>query len=224
MVRSYISPDLFGGLPATTFGTIAADPPWSFKTWSDKGKGRSPDYALMSLDDIKALPVADLALPDSVLLLWVVNPMLPQGLDVMSAWGFSFKTIAFCWAKTTLRTDVSWAPKYHIGLGYWSRQNIELCLLGVRGKPKRQARDVRQLIVSPRRDHSRKPEQFYSSAERLAPGPYLELFSRTNREGWVAWGNESGKFNQEKNDNGESRKARESRDQGQAETAGRQEG
>lgn len=183
---------MFDGLGR--YGCIAADPPWQFRTWSKKGEGRSPDYPVMSMDEIKALPVADLAADNCALLLWVTNPTLPQGLEVLARWGFVYKSIAFCWAKTTTRTDSTWAPKYHIGLGYWSRANVELCLLGVRGKPKRLARDVRQLIVSPRREHSRKPEEFYSSAERLVAGPYLELFSRTDRPNWTTWGAERGKF------------------------------
>lgn len=107
----------FSPLDRNAYGCIAADPPWRFKTWSEKGEDRAPDYALMTLDDIKAMPVADLALPDCVLLLWATNPMLPQALAVMEAWGFSYKTLGFCWAKTTKRSDPSWTPKYHIGLG-----------------------------------------------------------------------------------------------------------
>lgn len=186
----------FSALPPNAFGCLAADPPWRFRTWSETNQQRSASryYDLMTLEDIAALPVADIAAPDSVLLLWATNPMLPQAIDVMEGWGFTYKTIAFCWAKTTTRTDASWAPKYHLGLGYWSRANVELCLLGVRGKPKRIRRDVRQLIVAPRREHSRKPEEFYESAERLVGGPYIELFSRTDRPGWTSFGNQAGKF------------------------------
>lgn len=184
----------FQGLPINGFGCIAADPPWNFRTYSDKGRDRSPEYDVMSLADIQALPVSDLAAKDSVLMLWVIDPMLPEGIATLEAWGFRFKTVAFHWIKTTTKTDRSWAPKYHVGLGYWSRSNPEICLLGTRGKPKRLARDVRRLIVEPRREHSRKPEGFYASAERLVPGPYIEIFSRTERPGWTTWGNETGKF------------------------------
>lgn len=188
--------DPFHDLPKGHFGLIAADPPWRYETYSDKGRDRSPDYELMTLADIKALPVASLAAPDCVLLLWCINPMLPQGFEVLPAWGFTFKTLGFCWAKTTKRTSASWAPKYHVGLGHWSRSNVEICLLGTRGKPKRIGKDVRQLIVAPRREHSRKPDEFFKAAERLAGGPYLELFSRTNRPGWSTFGNETGKFDE----------------------------
>lgn len=190
--------DPFHNLPKRHFGAICGDPPWRYRTWSETNqhKSASKHYGLMTTDEIKALPVSDLAAEDCVLFLWCINPMLPQGFEVMSAWGFTFKTVAFCWAKTTSRTDQSWVPKYHVGLGHWSRANVEICLLGTRGKPKRLAKDVRQLIVEPRREHSRKPDQFFKSVERLTAGPYLELFSRTDREGWSTFGNETGKFNE----------------------------
>lgn len=200
---SYLAPDMFDGgisewpfgrLEPAKYGCIAVDPPWRFEAWSEKGEGRSPGYDLMSVEAIKALPVADLAAKDCALFMWVVNPMLAQAFDVMRAWGFTYKTVAFCWAKTTAPVLDGVKTKYHMGLGYWSRSNVELCLLGVRGKPQRVARDVRQLIVSPRQEHSRKPVEFYSSVQRLVGGPYADLFSRESRPGWSAWGNEAGKF------------------------------
>lgn len=188
---------MFDDLPRNHFGLIAADPPWRYLTWSNKGMGKSADrhYGTMTLDDIKALPVADVAAKDCILLLWCVNPMLDVGFDVMRAWGFTFKTVGFCWAKMTPRSS-EWLPKYHFGMGHWSRSNVEICLLGTRGKPKRQSKGVRQLIVAPVREHSRKPDEFLPAAERLANGPYLEMFSRTDRPGWTAFGNEAGKFNE----------------------------
>lgn len=183
-------------LPAHHFRTIVADPPWRFATWSDKGKGRSPDqhYRTMTLDDIKAMPVRETAAEDCMLFLWAINPMLPQALEVLSAWGFAYKTVAFCWAKTSKNSTPQWAPKWHVGLGYYSRANIEICLLGTRGKPKRCSKAVRQLIVDPVREHSRKPDEFYARVMRLAAGPYLELFARQERREWTTWGNETGKF------------------------------
>ena len=187
-------------LPDGKFACIAADPPWRFRTWSDTNQQKSAQqhYDLMDLDAIKAMPVADVAADDCALFLWATNPMIPQALEVMEAWGFAYKTIAFTWAKTTKRTHYSWAPKYHLGLGYWTRANTETCFLGVRGKPKRFAKDVRQLIVSPLREHSRKPDEFYSGVERLLSGPRLELFARCGRPGWTAWGNQTDKFNEPK--------------------------
>jgi N6-adenosine-specific RNA methylase IME4 len=186
----------FWGLPARHYSCVVADPPWRFATWSETRQTRAAanHYDVMSLDAIKALPVSDLAYKDCVLLLWASNPMLPHALDVMRAWGFRYSTVAFTWAKTTKKTDESWTPAYHMGLGYWTRQNAELCLLGVRGKPKRIGKGVRQLIVAPRREHSRKPEMFFDRVTDLVPGPYCELFSRQSRAGWATWGNEQEKF------------------------------
>lgn len=189
---------MFDALPANHFGAISADPPWRFRTWSEtnQNKATSKHYDLMTTEDIMTMPVQDLAAPDCVLFLWAVNPMLPQALEVMEAWGFKFKTVGFTWAKTTTKTEWSWAPKWHIGLGYWTRANTELCLLGIRGKPKRVSKGVRQLLLAPRREHSRKPDLFFQEVERLVDGPYLDLFSREARPGWSAWGNETEKFNE----------------------------
>lgn len=177
--------------PVGRYAVICADPPWRFSVWSDKGKGRSAErfYDVMSLPDIKAMPIADVAAPDCALFLWATNPMVPQALSVIEAWGFKYQTVGFTWAKRT-PTDRAW----HMGLGYWNRQNTEQCFFATRGKPKRVARDVRQLIVAPRREHSRKPDEAYQRIERLLAGPYLELFSRQQRPGWVTWGNEPDRF------------------------------
>jgi len=190
----------FGDLPRGHYRAICSDPPWRFRTWSETNQQKSASryYSLMTTAEIAALPVSDLAADDCALFLWATNPNLPEALEVMAAWGFTYKTVAFTWAKTTPRTDGSWAPKWHSGLGYWSRANSELCLLGIRGKPKRLAKDVRQLVVAPRREHSRKPDEVYSAIERLVPGPYLEMFARRTRPGWDAFGNESTKFDGER--------------------------
>jgi N6-adenosine-specific RNA methylase IME4 len=186
----------FAELPLGQFACIAADPPWTFKAWSAKGEDRaaSQHYDVMTLDGIKALPVAELAAPDCVLFLWVSDPMLPQGLEVMEAWGFSYRTVGFTWAKTTKKSCWTWAPKWHMGLGYYTRANPETCLLGIRGKPKRVSKGVRQLIVAPVREHSRKPAVFFESVEALVEGPYLELFSREPRPNWSTWGRETSRF------------------------------
>lgn len=182
-------------LPDGRFSTIAADPAWEYITYSKKNQTRSAEnhYKTMTLDEIKALPIASLAADDCVLLLWCINPMLPHALAVMDAWGFKYSTVGFVWAKLTPKSGM-WAPKFHMGLGHWVRANSELCLLGTRGKPKRRSKGVRQLIVSPRRRHSEKPEEFYTSVEQLLAGPYLDLFSRKSRQNWVAAGDECGKF------------------------------
>lgn len=146
-------------------------------------------YATMALADIKALPVSTVAARDSVLFLWCIDCMLPEALRVGDAWGFTFKTVAFTWAKSKAKSE-----GWHIGLGYWTRGNPEMCLLFTRGKPRRQSAACRQLIVAPRREHSRKPDEQYERIEALMRGPYLELFSRQKRDGWESWGNQSSLF------------------------------
>lgn len=189
---------IFADLPKNHFAAVHADCPWRFRTWSETNQKKSASryYSLMTLEEIMALPVKELAAKDCVLFLWAINPMLPHALRVMDAWGFRFKTLGFSWAKLTPSSDGSWIPKWHVGTGYYSRANVELCLLGTRGKPKRLARNVRQLIVAPRREHSRKPDEVYASIERLVPGPRLDLFGRQSRQGWTVWGAESNKYDQ----------------------------
>jgi N6-adenosine-specific RNA methylase IME4 len=172
---------------ACHYGVILADPPWAFATYSHKGKGRSAEahYNCMSISDIKALPVPGWAAPDCALFLWATDPLLPQALEVIAAWGFVYKTVALTWVKKT--KDGTGFP---IGCGYWTRSNPELCMFAIRGRPQRLSRSVRQLIVAPRREHSRKPEEVYARIEALVRGPYLELFAREQRPGWASWGAE----------------------------------
>jgi len=174
-------------LPNKKYKVIYADPPWLFRTRSDKGKDKSPEkhYDCMSLNDICNLPVKDIADEDCVLLMWVCDPMLDQALKVIDAWGFKYKTVGFTWAKTNRKT-----LGFFTGLGYWTRGNPEMCLLATRGRPKRINKDVAQLVVAPRGRHSEKP-LLHGEIERLVPGPYIELFARKKtRENWDFWGNE----------------------------------
>ncbi len=173
------------------YGAILADPPWSFKTRSEAGEGRSAKnhYSTMSLEEIKALPVSSVAAPDSCLFLWAIDPMIPQALDVMKAWGFEFKTIGFYWVKQN-----KGGAGFFTGMGFWTRANPEQVLLGTRGRPKRKAMDVRRLLIAPRREHSRKPSAIHTRIEDLVAGPYLELFARERMTGWDAIGDEVGRF------------------------------
>lgn len=204
----------FAGLKRWNYGAIYADPPWSFLTRSDKGKDRSPEqhYDCMTLEEIKALPVRDLAAKDAVLFMWVIDTHIPMALDVMKAWGFEYKTRAFGWAKLRKKGGEEMLAgdpaAYFTGMGFWSRANPENCLLGVhedaepmadcllgtRGKPPRQSGAVRRLIVAPVREHSRKPDETMDRIEQLVKGPYVELFSRSTRAGWDQMGNQLGKF------------------------------
>ena len=180
-----MSPDPFAGLPRNHFGCLLVDPPWSFKSYDGKSavptQGADP-YAVMSITDLKALPVADIAAKDSLLLMWTVSHLQDEASDLARAWGFVPKSVAFIW------------DKQRIGMGYWTRQEMEICKLFTRGKPKRLNADVRQGIRAPRREHSRKPDEQYERIERLVGGPYLEMFARQTRPGWSSWGNEVGKF------------------------------
>jgi len=173
------------------YNVIYADPPWTFKTFSDKGKDRSPEnhYNVMSLQDICNLPVNKIANENSVLLMWVVDPLLDKAFKVIEAWGFKYKTVGFTWAKTNKKS-----MGFFTGLGYWTRGNPEMCLLATKGKPKRISKSVPQLVVEQRREHSRKPDIMYNHIENLLEGPYVELFARTQRSGWDSWGNQTDKF------------------------------
>ena len=169
------------------YSVIYADPPWSFNVYSGKGKIRSADrhYDTQSLDDIRAMPVAQLAADDCALMMWAVMPELPGALEVIKAWGFTYKTVAFTWVKENRSGNgLFW------GMGYWTRANAEVCLLATRGAPKRQAMDVHQIIMSPVSEHSRKPDEAQVRIERLLPGPYLELYGRRPTPGWTVWGNQ----------------------------------
>jgi N6-adenosine-specific RNA methylase IME4 len=173
--------------PAGRYGVIYADPGWKWMTWSHKGKGRSAEahYNCMSLDEIKSMPVDQWMAKDCVLFLWVLDSMLDQGLEVIRSCGFTYKTIGFVWAKLNRRR-----AGYFMGLGRWTRANPEICLLATRGRPRRMSAAVRRLIVSPRREHSRKPDEAYERIEALCDGPYLELFARVHRPGWDALGDQ----------------------------------
>jgi N6-adenosine-specific RNA methylase IME4 len=179
----------FSNLVPRSYGLIAADPAWTFKLYSAKGGKKSPQahYACMSLGDIKALPVADLAQDDCWLMLWTSAPMLDQAFDVISAWGFTYKSRT-AWRKTTIN------GKQAMGPGYIVRTMHEDILIGTRGKPKRD-KAFPSIFDGLRREHSRKPERFYELAERFAPDARrLDLFSRQSRVGWASFGNEASKF------------------------------
>ena len=170
------------------YNVIYADPPWTFKTFSDKGKDRSPEnhYSVMSLQDICNLPVNKIANDNSVLLMWVVDPLLDKAFKVIEAWGFKYKTVGFTWAKTNRKS-----MGFFTGLGYWTRGNPEMCLLATKGRPKRISKSVAQLVVDIRREHSRKPDRIRNDIVNLCGDlPRIELFARQKTQGWDVWGNE----------------------------------
>ncbi len=184
--------------PRKTYGVIYADPPGNCRNYSEKGTGRNAvaHYPCMDFKQIAAMDIAQHAAKDCVLFLWTTDPLLPKALDLIREWGFEYKTVAFYWAKTNKKADLTALSEtdFFCGLGYWTRANVEQCLLATRGKPPRMAKDVRRLIISPRREHSRKPDETYDRIERLARGPYLEIFARQSRTGWDAVGKEVALF------------------------------
>ena len=140
----------------------------------------------MRLEEIKALPVPELADRDCVLFLWATFPMLPEALEVLRAWGFRFKTVAFTWIKLAPKSNsIFW------GMGYWTRSNAEICLLGTRGQPRRRAGNVHQVIISHVEEHSKKPDEARQRIVALMGDvPRVELFARQAAPGWDVWGNE----------------------------------
>ncbi len=178
------------------YRVILADPPWQFDTYSDKGQGKSASqhYGCMTLDDIKALPVADLAHRDgAILFLWCTWPLVAQGVhtDVVRAWGFE-PSSGGSWGKVT----VEGLPCF--GTGYVARDACEPFIIGRRGRmPLGWRKTERNLILAPRREHSRKPEEMRQMIDRALPGSAkADLFSRESRPGWDCWGAEAGKFDE----------------------------
>jgi len=203
--------DPFVGLERGYYRAILADPPWRFATWDNATtvKARGPErhgtytsarvhYLTMTLDEMVALPVRELTADDCALFLWASWPMLEAALILIRSWGFEYKTAAFVWAKAHAGQLEMFQDHVDplMGMGYWTRANSEPCLLATRGNPKRLNADVRQAIIEPRREHSRKPDCVRERIERLVEGPYLELFARSRREGWDAWGDETDRFTQ----------------------------
>lgn len=195
--RSFAKLPHYGG-----YGIGYIDPPWPFRTRSEKGKGRSPEkhYPVMTINQIKELPIRSLIGKDGVIAMWVPSPLVAIGthVEVFHAWNARPSSLGWCWAKTKRNEGdalfLSGKNSFHMGLGYSTRKNVELCFIGIIGKPPRLARNVRELIISPVREHSRKPDIVRDELQRLYPGPRVEIFARERFAGWDAWGNEIDKF------------------------------
>jgi N6-adenosine-specific RNA methylase IME4 len=185
---------ILSDLPTNHFAVILADPPWTFRTYSAKGQKKSPQrhYPCMTMDEIKALPVGAVAAKDCALFLWATWPTIFRAQSVIEAWGFKYSGLGWEWLKQNPVTG-----KYSFGGGYGTRKNVEPCLLARRGSPKLLSRSVRDFIIAPRREHSRKPDEQYERIEKMYAGPFLELFARQERPGWTARGDEVGKFTSE---------------------------
>ena len=172
-------------MPPKKYQIIYVDPPWSYNDQGCRGT-MANHYRGMSLVEVKALPISELAGQSCVLFLWATFPMLREALEVMDAWGFSYKSIGFLWVKLNRNSMGAF-----YGLGRWTRGNTEPCLLAVKGKPKRIAKDVFQLIMTPRQRHSQKPQEVRERIVQLMGDlPRIELFARQKTEGWDSWGNE----------------------------------
>ena len=173
--------------PDKKYQIIYADPPWNFNF--QKRNGLSQDakdalYPTMNSESILSLPVSNISDSDCILFLWIMNSELPLALDVIKSWGFTYKTVAFTWVKWAKNT-------YHFGGGNWTRSNPELCLLATKGHISRVSASVKNLLVSPLREHSRKPDEIRDMIVELVGNlPRIELFARQKTEGWDVWGNE----------------------------------
>jgi N6-adenosine-specific RNA methylase IME4 len=189
--NSFSAVDLLDFIGSTKFRTILVDPPWQFQNRTGKiapEHKRLSRYRTMTLDEIKSLPVQRAAAEMCHLYLWVPNALLPEGLSVMQAWGFRYKT-NLVWQK--IRKDGGSDGR---GVGFYFRNVTELLLFGVRGTNVRTlapARSQVNLLQSRKREHSRKPDEQYAIIEACSPGPYLELFARGKNCRWVSWGDEA---------------------------------
>ena len=176
------------------FGTILADPPWRFANSTGKvapEHKRLSRYPTLSMEEIKEIPVGEVAAELSHLYLWVPNALIAEGLETMKSWGFTYKT-NLIWYK--IRKDGGPDGR---GVGFYFRNVTEMVLFGVKGKLRTLPPGRRQvnIMLSRKREHSRKPDELYGIIEACSPGPYLEMFARGTREHWTSWGNESQEYN-----------------------------
>jgi N6-adenosine-specific RNA methylase IME4 len=174
---------------------IYSDPAWTYEDKALAGnRGAGCKYDLMTIPEMKNLPVKDMADKDCVLFMWVTMPKLNECFELINSWGFEYKTVAFTWVKTNRNNGQPF-----MGMGRWTRANAELCLLATKGKPKRINAGVQQIVLSKIREHSQKPDEVYTRIEELMGDlPRIELFSRHKREGWDVWGNQVPNWQQNK--------------------------
>jgi len=190
-VRSEAGDDLLRSVGKRKFGTILVDPPWQFQNRTGKiapEHKRLARYGTLKLPDIMALPISEIAAPTANLYLWCPNALLPEGIAVMKAWGFNYKS-NLVWHK--IRKDGGSDGR---GVGFYFRNVTELILFGVRGPNARTLKPGRtqvNYLCSRKREHSRKPDEQYKIIQACSPGPYLELFARGERKGWTIWGNQA---------------------------------
>ena len=168
------------------YNIIYADPPWRY---SDISK----HYETVPIKEIYKFPIKNIADNNCILFIWTPFMLLPQCIETINKWGFRYVTVAFTWIKTNKNNG-----KPFFGLGNWTRANAEICLLGIKGKLKRESNKVAQVVMSPLREHSRKPDEIRDKiVELMGNMPRIELFARQRFKGWDCWGNETDKFNKE---------------------------
>jgi N6-adenosine-specific RNA methylase IME4 len=175
-------------LPTRHYSVIYVDPPWSYENDASHGAAVN-HYQTMSLDDLRHLPVQQMAAHDCALFMWATMPLLRQAFELIDAWGFEYRTTAFTWVKRYPRNFTKW----FMGTGNYTRSNAELCLLAIRGRPRVMARDVSSVVEAPVGRHSEKPHVVRERIGRLmgARVRKIELFARRKYEGWDVWGNEA---------------------------------
>ena len=173
------------------YNIIYADPPWNEETRLHRFPGRGNDmeklglYPLMTPQQLQNLPIPTISATDSLLFLWVISSRIPEAITLMKSWGFRYLTIAFIWVK------MGSSGKLSVGLGNWTRNGGEICLIGKKGKPKRVAKNIKQIVISPRSIHSRKPAEVRDKIVALCGDlPRIELFARQKTQGWDVWGDE----------------------------------
>lgn len=177
-----------------TYSIIYADPPWKYNSRANHKTrfrgGADGHYALMSMEEIKALPIPALTNENCVLFLWCTFPFLEEQIKLFSHWGFTYKTLGFSWIKTNPKNN-----KPFFGVGYYAKSNCEVCLMGTKGKIKPISNKVSSVVISPRREHSRKPDEVRERiVELFGDLPRIELFARTEVPGWDVYGNEVNKY------------------------------
>ena len=187
--------------PNKKYNIIYADPPWTYRVWSGKGKEKKSaenHYNCMTIEDIKKIPIHTIAEKNCILFIWVTMPNLVEGIETIKSWGFEYKTCGFVWVKTNKNFNVNQTSFLPIdsfntfwGLGHWTRANSEICLIATKGKIERKSKSVHQLIYDPVREHSRKPDCTRNKIVELVGNlPRIELFARQKTPGWDCWGNE----------------------------------
>lgn len=171
--------------PDKRYSIIYADPPWNYQNKTVSGTA-SNHYSCLTLTTLKHMPVEQISEKDSLLFLWATLPQLPEALRLITDWGFKYTATAFVWVKQNRKSE-----GYFLGTGFWTRANAEICLLAKKGKPKRESKSVRQLVVSPVQEHSKKPDEVRDRIVELCGDlPRIELFARQKTSGWDVWGNE----------------------------------